>query len=320
MYNHFPNWFFNLNNSDKVIDFLPTDAMEVQDNLDYIFRENKIEKRNDFDSKLLVFNPKYIKIKLETFDILKADKFNFVKYSLSTNNGNWKLLSITKKQEFSLRERYVGPRGLFEQYVAILLLRYKFLGGLNNHLSIPPSIYKTLDVSVELFGSPLNVAMPRYCSPFPDIEKYFGSLGKFNNISLTSNTNYAANPPYDVTLVCKMAEWINSEMKRPDLKNVTIYIVLPLWKKDFPGYDMLISSKWFRDKSELGREDYPFLHYFRSRLIPASDTYLIILSSNKKLKYTCKEIKNIWPQTRQHYIPNAKIDSDNEYSTDDENN
>jgi hypothetical protein len=301
MYNHFPNWFFNLNNLGRIQEFLPIGPMEVQENLDYIFRENKIEKRNDFDSKLLVFNPRYIKDKLITSQIKRSERFNYIKYELVTNHGEWKLLSITRKQEANLKSRYVGVNGKFYEYVSVLLLRYKFLGGLNNHLSIPPSIYYKLGINVELFGSPFNVSVPTYCSPFPDIERYFGSQGSFSNHSLKSGMEYAANPPYDVKIVLQMAEWLEKELAREDLKDVSVYITLPLWKKDFPGYQILRDSIWFRDEAELGREDYPFLHYFRGRLIPASDTYLLILSKRTRLKWNCEQIKKLWPKIKNHY-------------------
>jgi len=308
MYNHFPNWFFNLNNKGLIQDFIPVGSMEIQENLDYIFAENKLEKRNDFDSKLLVFNPKYIKNHLITTKIVRTEKYHFIKYHLETNNGDWKLLSITRKQFINLKNRYNGEAGLFDQYVAILLLRYKFLGGLNNHLSIPPVVYSKLKIDAELFGSPFNVSVNSYCSPFKDIEKYFGSQGPFLGIKLENKKVYAANPPYDVKIVESMAHWFEEQFERKDITDVTVYLTIPLWRKDFPGYQILRASSYFREEAELGREDYPFLHYFRGRLIPASDTFLMILSTHQQVKYGCSEVKRIWPQVKLHPISNHDND------------
>lgn len=298
MYNHFPNWFFNLNNKGLIDNFIPVGPMEIQDNLDYIFTENKLEKRNDFDSKLLIFNSKYIKGHLKTTKIVRTEKYQFIKYHLETNNGEWKLLSITRKQFINLKNRYCGDPVFFDQYIAILLLRYKFLGGLNNHLSIPPVVYSKLRIDTELFGSPFNVSVDSYCSPFYDIEKYFGSLGQFSNIQLENNKIYAANPPYDVNIIEDMASWFETQFNREDINDVTVYLTIPLWRKDFPGYKILRANSYFREEAELGREDYPFLHYFRGRLIPASDTYLMILSTHQQVRLGCKEVKNSWPKIK----------------------
>lgn len=306
MYNHFPNWFFNLNNKGQIVNFLPTGPLDIQENLDYIFRDQGLEKRNDFDTKLLYFNPRYIRDKLVTHEIVRNEYFHLVKYELNTNHGNWKLLYITKQQECNLRYRYNGPPEMYDQYVIIMLLRYKFLGGLNNHLSIPPVVYRGLGINMELFGSPFNVSVREYASPFHDIEKYFGSQGSFNQITLKSNRAYAANPPYDVKVVLQMSQWLNEQLGRKELTNVVIYLTLPLWKKDFPGYQLLRDSRWFRDEAELGREDYPFLHYFRGKLIPASDTYLMIMSTENNtrsdLRYNCGDVIRLWPQIRSNFI------------------
>ena len=305
MYNHFPNWFFNLNNKGQIVNFLPTGPLDIQENLDYIFRDQGLEKRNDFDVKLLHFNPRYIRDKLVTHEIIRNEYFHLVKYELNTNHGNWKLLYITKQQESNLRYRYNGPPEMYDQYVIIMLLRYKFLGGLNNHLSIPPVVYRGLGINMELFGSPFNVSVREYASPFHDIEKYFGSQGSFNQITLKSNRAYAANPPYDVKVVLQMSQWLNEQLGRKELTNVVIYLTLPLWRKDFPGYQLLRDSRWFRDEAELGREDYPFLHYFRGKLIPASDTYLMIMSTENNtrsdLRYNCGDVIRLWPQIRSNF-------------------
>jgi len=297
MYNHFPNWFFMINMTGKVNQFVPEAPFDIQINLDYILKENGLPKKTDFDTKLLTFNSKYIKDDLYTLEIVINQKDNYVKYHLTYNNGIWKLLPITKKQFTNLQQRYIGEAEQFDELVAITLLRYRFLGGINNHLSIPPIIYKTLNVDFELFASPFNVGSKHFCSPFGDIEKYFGSSGSFSSFSLQDNLVYAANPPYDVQIVQDMAEKLEREM--PKMKNVTIYITIPLWREAFPGYDILKKNKFLRDSCELNKDDFPFYHYFKGRLIPASDTYLMVLSSAEKGWKTCHEIKKIWPSSFQ---------------------
>lgn len=291
MFNHFPSWFFRLNMVGKVKNFLPETSFEIQENLDYIFNENDIRKRKDFDEKLLTFNDEYINDSLQTYEIVKRENNNVVRYHIVTNGGIWKMLPITMYQMNNIRRRYNGPKELYEEYLMIMLLRYKFLGGLNNHLSIPPIIYKQLNVDVELFGSPLNVITREYCSPFYDIEGLFGSSGSFMDYKFRDNQIYGINPPYNVEVIRLLVEKLSKEMG--ELKNVTMYITIPLWRKDFPGYEMLKSSIYLKDECELKREQYPFYHYFKNRLIPIIDTYLMVLSTGNKYE-TCEKIKKRW--------------------------
>lgn len=298
MMNHFPNWFFKLNIEGKVTDFLPQAPLEIQTNLDYIFNENQIEKKADFDPKMLTFNPKFIKDELQIREIItktnkiKITNTEYVNYKLINNGPTWTLLPITKEQYLNMKKRYQGPPGQFDEYMAIILLRYKFLGGINNHLSIPPSIYNQLNIDTELFGSPFNVNSRSYCSPFPDIEKHFGSSGSFTELPLKSNSVYVANPPYDVQIVKDMTDKFERELK--ELENTTIYITIPLWRQDFPAHDMLMKSSFLKDSCELEKSKYPFYHYFKSRLIPASDTYLIVLSTGDQY-LSCTELMKAWP-------------------------
>lgn len=298
MYNHFPNWFFKLNNEGAIIDFIPQIPFKIQTNLDYILKENNITKKADFDPRLLTFNSEYIKNDLFTIDIVKRNKDNHVKYHLNYNNGIWKLLPITLNQYRNLKSRYRGSLKDLDEYISIILLRYRFLGGVNNHLSIPIHMIQKLRIDVELFATPFNVYSSKYCSPFYDIEQYFGSYGSFMNYQLMSQQVYLANPPYDVQMIEDMALKFEKEME--GLKETTIYITIPLWKEDFPGYDILMRNPYLKDHCELKKELFPFFHYFKNLLIPASDTYLLVLSTheNPSNYYSCLQLKKIWNKKR----------------------
>lgn len=293
MYNHFPNWFFNLNLKGQLKGFIPQAPLEIQDNLDYLFKEHQIEKKSDFDQKLLTFNLKYLKHDLIVNQIKITEQNRQFLYSLETNNGEWILLPITKQQHHRLKTRYLNKEE-FDQHLAIMLLRYKFLGGLNNHLSVPPVIYSHLKVDLELYGTPFNVMVPDYCSPFPeDLEEHFGSRGSVINYRLKDNQVYAANPPYDVQVIQQLAEKLAEELT--ELNNTTVYLIIPLWKDDFPAHDLLLKNSYLKDNCELNRDEYPFYHYFKERLIPAVNTYLLVFSTGEQY-YTCDQIKKMWPR------------------------
>uniref|UniRef100_A0A6U0SUF3 PCIF1 WW domain-containing protein n=1 Tax=Eucampia antarctica TaxID=49252 RepID=A0A6U0SUF3_9STRA len=67
----------------------------------------------------------------------------------------------------------------------VLLCRYDLIGDMKNgcNTSLPPQAFETLTkhfgVTHECFASPMNHACPSYNSIFPDIDRYFGSLGSF---------------------------------------------------------------------------------------------------------------------------------------------
>lgn len=297
--NHFTNWFFKANMDGNVVNFIPLKPLEVQINLNYIFDENYVIKKADFDEKMLTFNPQFIKdlICVKNIVINNIPKVNntLINIRIINNGDSWSLLPITQEQFTNLKNRYIGPQDRFDEYCAILMLRYKFLGGINNHLSIPPLLYHHLKITRELFGSPFNVITQQYCSPFPDIESKFGSIGTFQDHHFESNQVYAANPPYDVQIVGLMAQKLNDQLSQ--IKNTVVYVVIPLWRKDFPGYNLLKNSQFLRDECELDKLKYPFYHYFKGRLIPASHTYLMVLSTNDDVFYhNCASIRELWPK------------------------
>lgn len=64
------------------------------------------------------------------------------------------------------------------------------------------------DVSCECFASPLNSHFTSYCSAFPDIDQYFGSLGSFFSF-YPRQGSFQANPPFDPSVIHLMAVHID---------------------------------------------------------------------------------------------------------------
>jgi len=57
----------------------------------------------------------------------------------------------------------------------------------------------------ECFASPLNCYLPRYCSAFPDVDAFFGSLGSFFDLEASAfRGTYECNPPFtsELMLAC----------------------------------------------------------------------------------------------------------------------
>jgi len=125
------------------------------------------------------------------------------------------------------------------EIIFITLLRYNFnLMSINHQLAI---IYdkKLRKYDVELFASPFNRTLNKFCSLYPDVDSnYKGSLGSFYKYKLESNKKYTMNPPYVDKIMTIAAQKVTDSIE--DLHNVTIHITIPIWDYD--------SLKIMRDK------------------------------------------------------------------------
>lgn len=124
-----------------------------------------------------------------------------------------------------------------------------------------------MDIEIELYASAFNKHAPYFCSAFPDLERPFGSIGRFdeatsriidadgdpadvisevqNILSRDANTqhnnvvHYWCNPPYENNIMTKtfktLARILGCSQK------CSVYVVIPVW--DGQGYvEMLKSS------------------------------------------------------------------------------
>jgi len=281
---------------------VPQVKLDIQDNLDYIFMTQGVTKEQDFDPKFLLFDPIHVRYDIRTHKISFNEKDRFMFCDLVTNTREPQdFLRITVDQYDRLKRLYWGPSAKFHERLAILLLRYGHLGGMNNHLSVPPRVYKTLGVRVELFGSPFNTCTSQYCSPFGEIESHFGSAGSFFNYTLQSNTVYSANPPFDAVIIKKMAAKLTRELNRTE--NVTVYISIPFWKNNFIGFEILRDSQHFKEYCVLPNYQFPYYNYYRDKLIPVIDTYWIVFS-NTDSYCDCAKLQQIWCQ--QSSLPSSQ--------------
>jgi len=83
----------------------------------------------------------------------------------------------------------------------VLLCRYDLIGDMNSSCQalVPPSVLKSMSkhfgVVHECFASPMNRICSSYNSLFPDVDRYFGSLGSFFDF-LPLEGSYQVNPPF----------------------------------------------------------------------------------------------------------------------------
>lgn len=216
---------------------------------------------------------------------------------------------LSEAQQKRLQSVYVGNPDEYNINTKRLASRYQYMGGLNNSLSIPPSI---LDIfpSHELFGTPLNTHTT-FCSPFND-EKVFSSCGSFFEFSdYKEDVVYFANPPFDDVFCSHMATRLLEQLA---IRPFHLIVIIPVWDTDeqkkhklkdfglpFDGYRRLVNSPYFLEDNYLEKESYPFYNYFTQRNVFISNVHLI----NLGLKVDTKQLIEQWK------TPNEKMNLNN---------
>ncbi len=119
-----------------------------------------------------------------------------------------------------------------------ILIRYLAIASLGNQLAVHPKILsnlqKTLKVNIEGFASSINHFFPNYYSLFPDLEHYFGSLGRFFQSRFIEGV-YTINPPFYIVTFNLIADKILYELQNTD-KTLLFLIWFPVVDKDGAKY------------------------------------------------------------------------------------
>jgi hypothetical protein len=215
---------------------------------------------------------------------------------------------MSRVQYDGMVRRFQGGENM-DAYIATEILRITSLGSQMEHLSIPPPLLDALNVSVELFGTPLNTTLPRFCSPFPDVERFFGSLGNFLQYTWEADHRYTFNPPYDEQLMETAAERLVQMMK--NTPNILVLSLLPVWdpktqremgfqefNTPFRAYDILMESGFIIQQQVLPKDEYPYYNYFTDSYVPASNTHILVMSNTGIIpdEWRLEAVLELWRQ------------------------
>ena len=119
---------------------------------------------------------------IRLYTIEKKDKVVFnskLKFTITHT-----LYNKLKKRYLEYKQK-VNHSYLLDDLIYCLLVRYNTLHSLGHQWGIPTVIkdeFKKLKIDFECFASSLNHYYKYYCSMFYDIEKYFMSIGYFQNV------------------------------------------------------------------------------------------------------------------------------------------
>ena len=173
----------------------------------------------------------------------------------------------------------------------ICLLRYKSILSKGQHCALPQSTYDILynkyNFKVEGFSSPFNSRLNKYNdtyigSLFYEIDKYFGSIGKFSLINILDEKikgNWMVNPPFISELLTETAEIILEGLDKLKFSRTFIFM-MPYWD-DNEGLIKLRESK-YHHKSIILPKFKSYIECDDKKIRTQSDTILIVVTNDSK--------------------------------------
>jgi hypothetical protein len=188
-----------------------------------------------------------------------------------------------------------------DDLIACIMIRYATIQSMGNQMGIPISAkqqFSKCGVNFEGFSSSLNHYYKYYCSMFYDLEKYFGSLGSFMNITYKRGI-YMHNPPYEKKLLYNMVKIISESLESSDEK-MAFYFGAPIWEY-YPEYtlpDIVHNSKFFKKEIFLADQQFPWYDFIKESYatIPKSVRYIM---ANYYINIKClKDSTEYWGQIK----------------------
>ena len=178
------------------------------------------------------------------------------------------------------KESKDNPKIICDELITCLLLRYNSLGSDGNQMGIPIQVkdkFKKCGIDFEGFASSLNHHYKYFCSMFYDIEKYFGSLGPFQNIDYIRGI-FMVNPPYEKNLLNIMVAKINKSLAKSK-ENLCFIFGTPTWGnyKEITFHDKARKSKFYKKHYEFGDYEVLWYNFFNDiyTKIPSSTRYIL---------------------------------------------
>lgn len=207
---------------------------------------------------------------------------------------------ISANRFYNLLKNYDKPK-MFD--IVKMLLRYSIFDNSNQQWSIGDDLYNHVsnifDISFEMFASPLNFNMNRYCSIFYDTDKIFGSIGNFYDLNietiLNKNINgLIYNPPY---LPILMSNTVNicidlmNKLENIHKYEITMIAFLPNWQ-DADYINKLLNCKYVINYNVIKCGNFMVQEKDKGKLIRGAFELLVILMNSKKQTWTNEQIYN----------------------------
>lgn len=309
---------------------------------DFCKYDSKMSNPNDKINKVLTNLKSNYKYQLELLagysksDIYKQNKSNYkIKKSMINikKNKNINLESTFYKLEivvpFNIKDKrllnilnnilipikiydklvnsFTGPKGKVEEYLWAIVFRYQLLGSNNHQLAVLPNIMESMtrdyNLNFECFASAINSTYPRYCSIYYDLEKHFGSVGSFFNITPIKGT-FGFNPPYQKDIIELGIKKLFGFLEK-STEHLTFIITIPIWDNigrnfmkehynnelekqnidygDFSIVNAVRESKYFKGLRMIPKEKFTYVDHnfelYKNKTI--QNTYVIVLANSE---------------------------------------
>lgn len=282
---------------------IPTNAI-IELDIESFLRK-KIKKLRQMSKK--IDYKQQIDIKVENDKLIYLDK-----YWCPTNPKILKIFEIFYDGKYSNNK--------YALYFCILY-RYNLFDADNQQLAIDLNfkydLFKYFGVNIELFGSAINRVFKNFCSLFYDLERYFGSLGNFFNITPQQGL-YMANPPYDELLMENMAKHLISALEKTKLP-LGFIITIPVWNYDtqkkinqrcktkytdmgiYKTYELLKKTKFYFKHYTFCKSDFKYYKIKEDRYISASNTYIFMIK-NDSLNFDVTLFEKLLKKHKLYYF------------------
>jgi Phosphorylated CTD interacting factor 1 WW domain len=304
IYYQVAKWYiYNLGKEcDRKIPILPEDVNLTQLYVDIQNTDDTNLNHYPDVEKLIISKLKKTRRRIE--EIQKEDICEYVirndgdrvVYVPTDSKRNRYHVDITPELYQKLRSTYNGPQDQMDEHIFILLLRYTLFGSKKETISLSvnfvydnPKLLDKIPLEVELFGSPVNRNLDKFCSLYPDIERYWGSIGSFFCLEdkyFEKYRYFVSNPPYDNIIMAEASEKIIDVLDK--FGDCCFIVSIPDWRpqanleggkyadESYEAYDILKKSPHLKFE-RIYTGDFEYTDYFRSKKITIGKTGTIIM-------------------------------------------
>jgi hypothetical protein len=187
----------------------------------------------------------------------------------------------------------------FTYLVCCLLMRYNTMSSIGNQFGIPIAVkerFHEIGFNFECFASTLNHHYKYYCSIFYDIEKYFMSLGHFQNITYCRGA-FMANPPYELSLLNSMVDTITSAIAEADPKSDILFCYgTPTWASygTFDFHTRGRTSKYYKWHHTFDNYQVPWFDFMNNKYLKITSSTRYVLANHNIDISQYKKIIKYW--------------------------
>lgn len=189
---------------------------------------------------------------------LKGHKIILVKNNQDLGNRiNYKKIPGNIVKECSEKYRKLNPDGV-------------------NFMTLTNEMFNDLDhkhrFTLECFASPFDNRLVKFCSLYPEQDKYYGSIGDFFKIDITNFNEEVLfiNPPWIELIFQKtmnrIMELLNSKYK------IDLIVFLPFWEDMMTNF---VNSSFVIEKEILKKGEYSMILSNKTFVISSYDGFIL---------------------------------------------